>query len=335
MFRRGFTPIHLLLALAAVAIVATAVVYTAQRFQPAPAAPAANANIITNVNEVANANTAANTNSATNVNVTADAMAGWKTFSNTTYNWSIQYPPTWQLTDTRNEDQDINVETTFSKGAVGTHAFFSGPVVETMDQWKQQQEATYPNTPVTETTIGGEKAYRIDAPNGFTYAVAQKGNVQVRVTSSNGALFTSGIVATFQFTDQTAATADWKTYTNKTFGWSVKYPPSWKPVLNDDETPDIELIFNGATGLQKFYTVRKPDPLWTDNLNDWLKRVPDVPKTTHDITVDGVPGKWVETSVADGYSYIAFRKGDVFVSVTSTNAEMITNGMLDTFHFTN
>jgi hypothetical protein len=141
------------------------------------------------------------------------------------------------------------------------------------------------------------------------------------------------ILSTFTFTNPTAG---WKTYENKTFDWTVKYPKTWglMDYTNEDETPDVELIFNkGASGLQKFFTDSRSDTLeeWKQKL---LGGLTGVTTTVTEITVGGVKAIRIDTNVLDNLTYVGFRKGDVFVNVTSANAVLITSDILSTFTFT-
>lgn len=62
-----------------------------------------NVAVVNQTNESANSNvntnTTANTNSVSNTNTTADPTASWKTYTNTTNNYSIQYPPSWKVSE--------------------------------------------------------------------------------------------------------------------------------------------------------------------------------------------------------------------------------------------
>jgi hypothetical protein len=56
-----------------------------------------NVNAGTNANTNLNTNTAVNTNATSNVNAVAGPTAGWKTYTNTSLGYSVQYPTTWDI----------------------------------------------------------------------------------------------------------------------------------------------------------------------------------------------------------------------------------------------
>jgi len=56
-----------------------------------------NTNSASNTNQVANTNTVVNTNAVSNTNTATDPTAGWKTYKNKEYKYSIDLPSNWTL----------------------------------------------------------------------------------------------------------------------------------------------------------------------------------------------------------------------------------------------
>ena len=56
-----------------------------------------NANVIVNTNSAANANTAVNSNSNSNTNTVTDETAGWETYTNADFGYSLRYPSDWPI----------------------------------------------------------------------------------------------------------------------------------------------------------------------------------------------------------------------------------------------
>jgi cytoskeletal protein RodZ len=60
---------------------------------------AINTNQTTNNNASINTNTAANTNTVSNTNAATGPTAGWKTYTNTSYGYSIRYPKDYSISE--------------------------------------------------------------------------------------------------------------------------------------------------------------------------------------------------------------------------------------------
>lgn len=56
-----------------------------------------NTSVNTKTNQATNANAQANTNVSTNANVAVDETAGWKTYTNAEFGYSIKYPADWPI----------------------------------------------------------------------------------------------------------------------------------------------------------------------------------------------------------------------------------------------
>lgn len=140
--RRGFTLIHLMLGLAAVAIIATAIIFTTEQLRlgrtnsnmnTSGIVCAADAKLCDDGSYVArqgprcefaacpasNTNAIANTNSSANTNASADTTKDWKTHTNITYGYSVQYPDSYVLKPTPNDPKSI----LFEKGQSGRSGY--------------------------------------------------------------------------------------------------------------------------------------------------------------------------------------------------------------------
>jgi hypothetical protein len=61
-------------------------------------------------NSSVNTNTSTNANIATNTNTTTDPTAGWETYTNAIYQYSIKYPDSYRVTPTPNDPETILIE---------------------------------------------------------------------------------------------------------------------------------------------------------------------------------------------------------------------------------
>jgi len=210
---------------------------------------------------------------ATTGTTVADPTAGWKTYTDTVFGYSVKYPADW------------------TKGVLAGSATFNSPENEAIKNSGTQNEAYSPNiiiqtvsslaeftkfnkddktldsfirndatnSKITVTTLDGEKAYKYltGGIGDAYYQIAAEHNSKVYwIHFSPGELSTTQekIMSTFKFATS-GVTADWKTYTNKDLGLSFKYPQVWgDPVISktnysDDPTKD-KTVFNG-----KDYTI--------------------------------------------------------------------------------
>ncbi|MBI3115305.1 MAG: hypothetical protein HYZ09_02320 [Candidatus Kerfeldbacteria bacterium] len=336
----GFTTIvALLLGLAAVAIIATGIVYTAERLgkdEPEQVACTADAKQCpdgsyvsrvppscefaacpesTDNNQLSTAND--------NTNTPSDPTARWKTHTNASFGYSFKYPGDWTV----NKQSDIEFE--ILDGNTARLSVETPPLGYGVA-----------GTP-TRKVVDGRNAIIRSVPGDINVQFEDAGleNIQIRLQypTTLGAdypqLFDQ-ILSTFTFTDQTAATKDWKTYTNTRYGWRLQYPPTWAIANDEDDNPQVELHFDeGLPGLQEFFTDER-----TDTLEEWRDKqktqLPNAKLTVSEMTVGGVTAIRIDTNVYDNATYIGFRRGTVFVNVITSNALMITNGMLGTFRFT-
>lgn len=243
---RGFPLPHLLLGLAAVAIVATAVVYTADQLGTKPKSNtngavfcAADAKLcpdgVTYVGRQAPncefaACPATNTNSGANTNTAADATEGWKTHEDTTTSFSLRYPPSWRI----NETSDSATVVKFGLLKPGSEAdiefvgdiwveIFASSFLKVPALYDRKQGITIGGQAATEyTNVRGQiiEPRAITVSRGsYSYRIAQT------VSDQEVADVFQQLLGTIQFTDQTAATKDWKTVYDDFLGARWKIPP--------------------------------------------------------------------------------------------------------------
>jgi len=139
------------------------------------------------------------------------------------------------------------------------------------------------------------------------------------------------------------ATADWKTYTNSTDGYSIKYPAEWTAGLGSSPTSlGIYLKNNGQTQIQIITDAT------TQYSNEALSKFATDYVTPKDkSTITGVTS--YQISLADGYQelvtisdpaskglwYFTKNSNNYYVFITSETTQSITlNNILSTFQFT-
>ncbi len=238
--RQGITSKPILIMIAAV-VLAGFVTYlnftTPKGKVDGDVAVTANANTYVNANTAANANTvvAVNTNASTNTNTTVDATQGWKAYNNTTYNFSFKYPSELKITAPCGTTGSL---VTYCGDIGGTITFFVHPSTDivaagwfsasTVDSdttstiqgksWRivKVTRDSDKRTSATAITVVGNRSY--------SFFVTYQGSDDVKLSLLNN------ITSTFSTSD---ATADWKTYTNLTYGFSFKYPKEWSVIENN------------------------------------------------------------------------------------------------------
>lgn len=228
---RGFTLIQLLLGLAAVAIIATAVVYTADQLGSNPTANTnaavfctADAKLcpdgVTYVGRQApNCKFAAcpgtNTNAApANVNATADATEGWKTYTSAQYHFSLRYPSGWTTTEgATTTPYKIDF---YPMGGAGWST--TGAISFWVDRPYSQQCPDPQVSTTTSVTYGGKQAtlstvtgdgkpcYRHAIFTTQPTAWGADAEIQMNPDTSGSYDLAEQILGTLVFTDQTAAT---------------------------------------------------------------------------------------------------------------------------------
>lgn len=165
-----------------------------------------------------------NTNTSTNANTNISPTASWKTYTDSTNRYTIQYPPDW--TSTLN-----STGPSFSgQGVAGKQ--FSTPIVTITTQ-----KELFPKDPCLtgQTTIKVNGIDRVQQIEGCSYAAAevatffpyQDTHLVVSWTQDLPSAYDtySLILSTFTFTSPSVSeTGNWKTYTNSTYKYSFDHP---------------------------------------------------------------------------------------------------------------
>lgn len=159
-------------------------------------------------------------------------------------------------------------------------------------------------------------------------------------------------------------TADWKTYTNTKYGYSLKYPNNW--VMMSIEPGPADLPLNTTSrGIVVYPSIYKssamaralvqletdgPENLAYKGFDDWLNTMHNSFYKVESTTQEGLAGLSGETSTGtyDGYGFPANIKrfalkslnGRIYYSLTSTLEQnsveaKIVDQILSTFKFTN
>ncbi len=194
-----------------------------------------------------NANSSLNENSSTNANA-SDPTAGWRTYTNSTYGYSIKYSPdltaggtssdtTFQRGDETGPIRRVSILSLTQSNHTGLEqSEFSGN-----DGWYAWALAGFPSsgyraakysTNVRSETYGdhtftvtnydpasswgGAPMYYLVKNETVFLIIDQAGAVDQQVTKT--------MLATLTLTDPTAG---WKTYTNSTYGYGIRYPSNW------------------------------------------------------------------------------------------------------------
>lgn len=197
----------------------------------------------TNANN--NANTS-NTNSVSNTNSTTNPTAGWKTYTNATYHFSFKYPSDWKVTED-NETAPFHVTTTNKTDTkAGDIVFMARYPFSTSrgDETCTSKTATYGGKSAKEFTCSQKstgtypsKKIIFDTlpPDWPNDGIESKTNYErfINITPNTSGSYTTEIkiLNTLTFTNPTVG---WKTYTNSTYKYSIKYPPEYTKV----ETPN-------------------------------------------------------------------------------------------------
>gem|GEM_PF-1705763 len=187
---------------------------------------------------------AANTNTAVNTNTTVIPTADWKTYTNTTYGFNFRYPSEFNVGGVQTSQRASFTNETMGDISVDV----SNKQYSADDLTSGQNEFS----DVVQATVGPKSGYA------YSYADAGCGMRYYRLPLTGATLFISfgscetntepmskqleaQVLSTFVFTD---VTADWKTYTNTKYGFSIKYPSTWVKVeVNSASLDGKPLVF--------------------------------------------------------------------------------------------
>jgi len=164
-----------------------------------------------------------------------DATANWKTYTNNEGEFSIQYPPEWKVTERRGNGNSNSKGITL-EGKEGSVYLDWGSGFGGMCDPNKKTLKLYNNSVLTcsdtlnkdgtenwsFSSIGELPYQKVNSIGHIVSAIANK------PSSLNRAVILK-IFSTIKYTgpNQTVDTSTWKTYTNKQYGFEVKYPQNY------------------------------------------------------------------------------------------------------------
>lgn len=218
-----------------VAVLAFALWPKAEEVNPTTATVRHKATNTTNTGE--NTNTAVNVNAVANTNTASDVTAGWKTYTNATIGLSLKYPSGLKVENpcgttgklvsscTSFVNEEGTAITTFVHPStdIVKAGWFSGVTI-TSDTTKVINGTTWrivvtQGSPDGMNTRLGKSA--IYSARGISVSLDLNYSADQDETIANY----NQMLSTLTVNDPTAG---WKTYTNSTDAYTVKYPASWK-----------------------------------------------------------------------------------------------------------
>lgn len=183
----------------------------------------------------------------------------WKTYRNEKYGFEIKYPEGWNyITNNYNEQLLIG----FYEGKYGGEGdailtvSWNVTLQERYNKMKQYFEKSFK---VTESFIridnADGKLLTIESP-GFSRSAffENKGYIYNFEMGAGKEVLFEQMLSTFKFIEPKDETADWKTYTNQTYGISFKYPADWTIKERSDWPNAILALGINAAGYEP-----KPD----------------------------------------------------------------------------
>jgi|GEM_PF-1879405 len=182
--------------------------------------------------------TATTTGATATTGAVATATADWLTYTNTKYSYLFKYPNTVELTASAENSNDMAISATAggvnvspAGGNSGNGIFYvSVPnIAFTTTAIKNQFGSTKAeNMAITSKTIAGASSYEVVISGDSTvvstfYFIQSPSGTVLELTVLNNSSDAQNVLSSFQFDP----TAGWKTYTNTTDGYSIKYPADW------------------------------------------------------------------------------------------------------------
>jgi len=176
-------------------------------------------------------------------------VANWQTYTDTEYGYSFQYPANTAV----NKSQDGKITISDIASGYGLYSVSAEKATKSLENYANdeinnfvgmQRPSGVPiaksEVNVADITVGSQPAKKITVNN-----FGDRGNeiVDVIYTNSNGdnillklwgdtsyTDFNTTFLNSFEFLSKTNSkdeTANWQTYTNQRYGYSIKYPANW------------------------------------------------------------------------------------------------------------
>ncbi|MFA6511946.1 MAG: hypothetical protein WCV86_02385 [Patescibacteria group bacterium] len=157
----------------------------------------------------------------TNTNTTTDPIADWETYMNTAFDYSLQYPTSWEApsADAEIAEFGVGVRQPFWIKKVDT-------ISETLVVPGSNMKIIIDGNEATQQKEGGESTYVV------TYFSQMTGYLQVGYDESLSE--GNDVLLSIDFD----STADWATYTNSDMGYRVRYPANWT-ITETNKTSEI------------------------------------------------------------------------------------------------
>jgi hypothetical protein len=196
--------------------------------------------------------------------------AKWKTYTNSKYGFTIDYPTDYEHTSdvdvNKNEKtpgaiKSLDLENWFGPGESLVSGAYTGDRIvlfvypDSKDSWSQ---IPTPSPSAETVSWGGQKALKEVGLAGFMITIGPiKHNgiiYKFQYDLPNNKADTTNfyqMLSTFKFTNssgstsQTIDTSTWKTYTDKKYSFTINYPSTWQQKENDDGSTTIDLIDSG------------------------------------------------------------------------------------------
>jgi len=233
----------------------------------------ANNNTTANLNTptATNTNQVANNNASVNTNTAADPTAGWKTYTNEAFHYTVKYPTDYQPGGTVDsyyfQKGDITgpirrlsiLSLTSANHTNLEQSEFSGGY-----GWYDWAMAGFPNNSKGPAKYSINKHEEKIGANTFTvfnydpgsswggapfYYLVKGETVFLftdQITGSSSSTLAKDILDTFTIADPTAG---WKTFTNEKYSYSLRLATDWKPLSEFDGSVITGPTYNGNSYL--------------------------------------------------------------------------------------
>ena len=176
------------------------------------------------------------------------ATADWQTYTNGEVGFSIRYPGSWRQADLPPTETTRGVAFDGPEGTVELYwgAAFGGPCPEPTKIKAAQGElpACY--------SVDAAGIQHWDQINKELPAVSFSGRAFTKDAAQASEDAVLGVLATLAFASPTptvtTAANGWQTYADPEAGFSISYPPGWKPRIVSSSSPQYETDFEGPEG---------------------------------------------------------------------------------------
>lgn len=283
--------------------------------------------------------------------ITQDETADWRTYTSPGFGYSFNYPSTYTLQEI---GTDVRVyETSDTSSGQYIVSFHGQKSHTTLDSIIKEETASSTLTEAMPTMINDLSAYEgvIQGMVSWYGVFVQNESDVIRIgfgSTDKGSLqkdrasltsIQKSILSTFKFTNGSSVSlvGDWKTYTNNSLGFSIKYPSNWKidSARSDRTMSGSDVVFNvGIPESHEGITVNTSN---VSSLDEWAEQakknlvLDGAYQGTSYLTVDGQPAVRIDTTEFGGKMVAVLFNGKLYRF--DTQGQMIENGMLSTFKF--